>query len=217
VEGADAEDEEAGDHPGAALHVGEVEPGLVVEDDGAEVGEPGLAVDDLVADRVVHPGVGQHDPEGADLGADGDQPDGPQTHPGLEPVLAEPPQPDERALEEEGHQHLERERDAEDVADEVGVLAPVHPELELLHDAGHHADGEVDEEEVTEEVGHLPVELAAVAADEGEGLHHRDEEGQPDGERDEEEVEDARRGELEPGELHHVHAHLPQDRTPVTE
>src|SRR3712207_7763089 len=36
VEGADAEHEEGGDDPGAALHVREVEPGLVVEDRSEE-------------------------------------------------------------------------------------------------------------------------------------------------------------------------------------
>ena len=47
---------------------------------------------------------------------------------------------------------LERERGAEDVADEARVVAPVHPELELLDDAGDHADGEVDQEELAEEL-----------------------------------------------------------------
>ena len=37
-------------------------------------------------------------------------------------------------------QALHRQRRTEHVADEAGVLAPVHPELEFLDDAGGHAD-----------------------------------------------------------------------------
>ena len=54
-------------------------------------------------------------------------------------VPAEDPQAEERRLEEEREQALDRERGAEDVADEPAVLAPVHAELELLDDAGHDA------------------------------------------------------------------------------
>ena len=66
-------------------------------------------------------------------------------------VPAEDPEADEGRLEEEREQALERERRAEDVADEPGVLRPVHAELELLHDAGDDAHREVDEEDLAEE------------------------------------------------------------------
>ena len=56
-----------------------------------------------------------------------------------QPVPAEDPQAEEGGLEEEGEQGLDGQRGAEDVADEAGVVAPVHAELELLHDAGDHA------------------------------------------------------------------------------
>ena len=55
------------------------------------------------------------------------------------PVPAEDPQAEERRLEEEREQALDGQRGAEDVTDEARVVAPVHPELELLHDAGDHA------------------------------------------------------------------------------
>ena len=69
-----------------------------------------------------------------------------------QPVPAEDPQAEEGRLEEEREQPLDRQRGAEDVADEARVVAPVHPELELLDDAGDHADGEVDQEELAEEL-----------------------------------------------------------------
>ena len=86
-----------------------------------------------------------------------------------EPVPAEDPQAEERRLEEERQQCLDRERGAEDVADEARVVAPVHAELELLHDAGDDAHGEVDQEELAEELGQraasaaLPVRTQAVS------------------------------------------------------
>ena len=76
-----------------------------------------------------------------------------QVDPLGQPVPAEDPQPEEGRLEEEGDQALHGQRGAEDVADEPRVLAPVHAELELLHDAGGHADGEVDQEQLAEELG----------------------------------------------------------------
>ncbi len=65
---------------------------------------------------------------------------------------AEDPQAQEGRFQEEGQQSLERQRGAEDVADEARVRAPVHPELELLHDPGDHAHREVDQEELAEDL-----------------------------------------------------------------
>ena len=79
-----------------------------------------------------------------------------------QPVPAEDPQAEEGRLQEEREQALDGQRGAEDVADEPGVVAPVHPELELLHDPGHHADGEVDQEELAEELGQPQPALVAV-------------------------------------------------------
>src|SRR2546430_11936230 len=53
---------------------------------------------------------------------------------------------------EEREDRLHRQWGAEDVPDEAGVVAPVHPELELLHDAGDHAHREVRSEEHTSEL-----------------------------------------------------------------
>lgn len=62
-------------------------------------------------------------------------------------VPAEEHQPDEGGLEEEGHEPLDRERRAEEGADLVALIAPVHAELEFHSDAGRHAEHEVDAEE----------------------------------------------------------------------
>ena len=69
-----------------------------------------------------------------------------------EAVPAEDPEAEERRLEHERGQSLHRERRPEDVAHELRVDGPVHPELELLDEAGGDADREVDQEERPEEV-----------------------------------------------------------------
>ena len=98
-----------------------------------------------------------------------------------------------------------RQRGAEDVADEAGVLAPVHPELEFLHDPGGDTDREVDQEQLAEEPGE-PVPGGVVGDDPG-CLHHGDERGESDGQRDEEEVVDGRDAELPPRHIKCIHWH----------
>ena len=151
-------------------------PAADAEDDGRARGQPGqdrvperperpptrqqipharqlrLAVHDLVADRVLHPRVRDEDEVRRHPRAGHGDPERRQVQPRREPVPAEDPEAEERRLEDERGQPLDRERRAEDVADELRVDRPVHPELELLHEAGGDADREVDQEERPEEV-----------------------------------------------------------------
>ena len=60
--------------------------------------------------------------------------------------------PEEGRLEHECGETFDRERRAEDVADELGVHRPVHPELKLLHEARRDADREVDQQQGPEEL-----------------------------------------------------------------
>src|SRR5262245_64872047 len=62
-------------------------------------------------------------------------------------IPAEEEEADEGRLEEEGHQPFDRQRGAEDVADIVRVIGPVHAELELHGDAGRDPHGEIDRSE----------------------------------------------------------------------
>ena len=90
---------------------------------------------------------------------------------------AEDPEAEEGRLEEEGEQALHRERRAEDVADEAGVLAPGHAELEFLHEPGGDAEDEVDQVELAPELRHAEVLLVAGAHP--HGLHDRDDRPRP--------------------------------------
>jgi hypothetical protein len=181
-----------------------VERGLVGEDlpDRGQLGPAALGVH-VRADRSLHPGVGGEDEVGGQAGPDRDGPDRGEVDALGQPVPAEDPQPEERRLEEERGQPLDRQRRAEHVADEARVLAPRHPELELLHDPGGDAEREVDQQQLAPEAGHAQVAL--IPRPVPLRLHQRDEERQPDRDRDEEEVVDRRDRELPARDVQRVH------------
>ena len=132
-------------------------------------------------------------------GAEHGDPERRQVQARREPVPAEDPEAEERRLEHERGQALDRERRAEDVADELRVHRPVHPELELLHEPGRDPDREVDQEQRPEEARQPQPRL--VAGPVPERLHDRDERPQPQRQRHEQEVVDRRRRELDPREV----------------
>jgi hypothetical protein len=156
-------------------------------------------VDDLGADRSLHPRVRHDDEQRREPGPEREEPDRRKMDALREPVPAEDPESEERRLEEEGCESLDRERCAEDVADELGVDGPVHSELELLHEPGRDADREVDEHERPEEAGEPEPGLVPAAVP--ERLHDRDERRKAERQRDEEEVVERRRRELEPRQI----------------
>ena len=119
--------------------------------------------------------------------------------PRREAVPAEDPEAEERRLQEEGGQALDRERRAEHVAHELRVDRPVHPELELLHQPGGDADREVDQEERPEEV--REAQPALVPRPVPLRLHDRDERPEAERQRHEQEVVQRGRRELNPREV----------------
>jgi hypothetical protein len=121
-------------------------------------------------------------------------------------VPAEEEEPHEGRLEEEGHQPLDRQRRAEDVADVVAVVAPVHTELEFHGDAGGDAEDEVDAEQRAPEFRHLPPDRAA--RHDIDGLHDRHEDRQTQRQRHEEEVIQRCHRELQARQLDHVQLHF---------
>ena len=147
----------------------------------------------------LHPRVGDDDEERRRPASEREEPDRREMDALREPVPAEDPEPEERRLEHERREPLDRERRAEDVADELRVDRPVHPELELLHEPGRDADREVDEHERPEEAREPQPGLVAAAVP--ERLHDRDERREPERQRDEEEVVERRRRELEAREV----------------
>ena len=181
--------------------------------DARQLGAAGLGIE-ADADWVLHERVGGEDEVRREPGADGGQPDRGQVHLAGQAVPAEDPQAEERRLDEERRQALDSERGAEDVTDEARVLAPVHAELELLHDAGGDADREVDQEQLAEEL--RQPQPALVVRAHPDRLHDRHERRQADRQRDEHEVVDRDDPELPSGKVQRVHGAPPQcDGGPV--
>jgi hypothetical protein len=208
---SDAHDDGATGHVGRGDDVREGDQLHLVGQHGEEVGHLGAAGGrvEAVADRVLHEGVGREDEVGRQHGADVDQPHAAHVELLGEPAPAEDPQAEEGRLQEEGEQGLEGQRRAEDVTDEAAVVAPVHPELELLDDAGDQAEGEVDHEELAEELGQSqPLRLVRAHPHE---VEVGDDEGHADRDRHEEEVVDGRDGELPSRQVEGVHPGPPGD------
>ena len=116
-----------------------------VERRGEEVGHDRLGaggrLDQLVAGRRLHPGVGDDDPQGRQARARPHQPRAGQVKPARDAAVAEEQHAQEHRLEEEREQRLSGQRRAEDVAHEARVVGPVGAERELHGDAGSHTHG----------------------------------------------------------------------------
>ena len=115
-------------------------------------------------------------------------------------VPAEEEEPDEGRLQEEGHQPLDGQRRAEDVADVMGVVGPVRAELELHGDAGGHAHGEIDAEQQAPEFGHVAPDRPA--GHDVDALHDGEQHREAEGQRHEQEVIHRRQRELQARQLH---------------
>ena len=163
-----------------------------------EIHHLGAAVSQHIADRVLHPAVGQKYPESGKVRRNGHQPDGYGVRPFRHLVPAEDPDADKNGLEEKGHGRLNGQRRAEDITHVLGIFRPVHAELEFEGDAGHDAEGEVDEKQLPPELGHLQVEL--IAASQIAGFHVRHHHGKPEGQRHKNEVEHACDRKLQPAQ-----------------
>ena len=162
-------------------------------DDVGRLRAAGLLVD-LVADRVLHPGVRRQDEVGREPGPDPDEVDRREVNLRGQPVPAEDPQADERRLEHERADPLDREGRAEDVSHVGRERGPVHAELELHDEACRDPDREVDDEQRPEEPRQAEPSLVAGAVP--ERLHHREQRCQPQRQGDEDEVEQRRQREL---------------------
>ena len=150
-----------------------------------------------VAHRVLHPGIGDQDPERR-TGWRRRPPARWQTAVELWGKAASsrrsrpPIKVDSRKKASGG---LDGQQRAEDVPHISRVAGPVGAELEFQGDAGDHPDGKVDEEDFSPEFGHPPVVL--VAGPDIYGFHDGDEDGKPQGQRDKEKMEKGGGGELQ--------------------
>ena len=198
VPGRDAQHEDGGCDITRRNRVHELGLRHGVGEDGKEVlhlHPHGLRVE-LCAHRVLHPAVGDQDPECREVRADGHRPGHQQVLDLGQPVPAEEEETHQGRFHEEGHQPLQGQRRSEDVADIVAVVAPVHAELELHHDAGGHTHGKVDTEECAPEPGHVTPD--GTSRHHVDRFHDGEQDGQAQRERDEQEVVERCQRKLQP-------------------
>ena len=93
------------------------------------------------------------------------------------PLPAKKEQAHEGGFQKEGHQSFQSKRGAENIADVVAVIAPVHAELKFHHDAGGDAHGEIDAEQPAPEFRHVTPERTA--GEHINRLHDGDQDRQP--------------------------------------
>ena len=155
----------------------------------------GVGIEDG-ADRILHPAVGDQDPQRGQIGADRDQP-GDRRWPSFgsrsQPKKNRPTKVD---FEKECHQAFDRQRRAENVADIMRVIGPVGAELEFHGDAGGDPHGEIDAEQLAPESRHVAPDFPA--GHDVDALHDGKQERQPERQRHEQEMVERRCGELQP-------------------
>jgi len=106
-----------------------------IEDHRQPVRRHVASVDDIVADRGLHPAIGSENPERREQRAGGDHHGGKEMRPRRHALAAEEQDAEEARLEKEGDETFVREQRPEYVAGRVGIAAPVGSELERHHDA----------------------------------------------------------------------------------
>ena len=151
---------------------------------------------------MLHERVRDENPERGEIARERDEPDRHAVRTLGETVPAEEPDTEHRRFKEKGSECLERERRAEDIAHEAGILRPVHTEVELLHDAGDDAHGEIDDEQRAEKLHELPTSRLPCRTPRPyiARLQERYEHGKAERHGDEEEVVDRCDGKLPSGQ-----------------
>jgi hypothetical protein len=133
-----------------------------VEKNRREIGEfhAHRLVVELGADGILHPAVGDQDPQRGKVRAQRDEKRHHQMLHFGKSLPAEKKQPDERRLENERHQPFDGKRNAENVAHVMRVVGPIGTELEFQRQAGGHAHHEIDAKQQAPEARHVAVDLA---------------------------------------------------------
>ena len=121
------------------------------------------------AHRVLHPCVGNENPQRRKAHAYGGEPGGCQVETAADFVPAEEHHGNESGFHEKRHYAFDGQRCSEDVAYEPAVVAPVCAELEFEDYASGHATSEIDAEKSHPEFGN--VAPAGVAGAHVDALH----------------------------------------------
>ncbi len=147
VERADGtHDERASNHRSAHV-VGILQPRPRIQHQLPEAGQLERTVGGaLVADRVLHPGIGRNNEVARQPRAQEDHQRREPVHSSAQPLLAVEKQPEEGRFQEEGETAFHGQRLSDDAAGEAREVRPVGAELKFHRNSGHHADDKVDAE-----------------------------------------------------------------------
>ena len=152
---------------------------------------------EVIAGGRLHPGVGDDDPDGAEMRAEADHAGREEMHFAAYPVPAEQQHGEKTGFEEKRKDAFRRQRAAEHVADKPRIGRPVRAEFKFHDDARGHADGEREREDLGPEPRHLVIKR--VFGLEPQPFHDDEQDAQPDAQRRVNVVKRNRRSELDAG------------------
>ena len=151
---------------------------------------------ELHAYRVLHPRVGDENPDGRNRSTDTREPGGREVCFLAHLVPSEEHDGEERGFHEEGQYALNGQRGTENVAHEPRIVAPVGSEFKFQDDTRSDTYGKVDGEQFHPELGRTFPEL--VFLNYIKGFHGCHDDRQSQGERNEDPMVTGRKCELRP-------------------
>ena len=168
VKRADCGHHEASRNRCAAHVVRVLPPCPGIQDELPEAGElRGTIGRRVVADGVLHPGVGRDNEKARQPRPDKDRHRGEPVHDRTQPFFAVEEQSQERRFQEESEHAFHTQRLADHSAREFREMRPVGAELEFHGNSGHHAQYEIDPEDFGPEAGGLVIDRIVPAQRDG--------------------------------------------------
>lgn len=207
IEGDDADYKEDARKPASQNDVNQPIDAAWVEDHCPKIGDhsSGLGPSPFNSKtcRGLHPGVGDDDPNGAEMGPRSDANGGEVVDFRAHFFPAEEHQSHKSCFEEEGKNALSPQRTAENVADIVGVMAPIRSEAKELDQSGCNTKCEGQCEDFDPKFGHF--EIDGIFRFDVDSLDDHEEQAQPNAQGRVDIMKHAGQRELNPREKNNIH------------
>lgn len=147
---------------GSAQGVNDLVNGERLGDNREEVREFRSSVSYRVPHGMLHPCVGDENPDGGKARCRSHEPDGNGVSLGRKPVPAQSPHGDKRGFKKKSHRGLDGQKGSEDISHVTRITGPVGAKLEFKGYSRYDSHGEVDQKYLAPEFGHSPVFLVPV-------------------------------------------------------
>jgi hypothetical protein len=184
------------------------EPSVGVKEKRHKINHFRSVIAQNIAHRLLHPAIGKENPYGAQVCGKRNNPDCCRMRCFRKFFPAECPDADENRFEKEGYRGFNGQRRAEDIADVLCVLGPIHTELKFHGNAGDDPEGEVDKKEFSPELRHAKPCLIPGA--DITALHPSGQDRKPQGKRYENKMKGACDGKLPSAQEQNIHRYLPE-------